>query len=268
VTEVTESGGVTREATEEMTVDELARRAGMTVRNVRAHQSRGLLQPPEVRGRTGYYGPNHLARLELIKELQAEGFNLEAIRRIIENAPQASSQEALDFTRALTDAFSEEQPEIVSAEELAEPWGDQASPEMVRRVVKLGFVRDLGDGRFEVRSPRLRKASEELVTLGVPLETAIEVLRTLKRHSEAVARAYAKLFVDTVWRPFEEAGEEKQDWSEVTEALERLRPLAAQSLLAAFQLEMAETVEATLERELARIADRGRARSRSRRRRR
>jgi DNA-binding transcriptional MerR regulator len=266
VTEVTESGPETRDATGEMTVDELASRAGMTVRNVRAHQSRGLLQPPEVRGRTGYYGPNHLARLELIKELQAEGFNLEAIRRIIENAPQASSQEALDFTRALTDAFSEEQPEIVSAEELAEPWGDQASEEMVRRVVKLGFVRELGDGRFEVRSPRLRKASEELVTLGVPLETAIEVLRTLKRHSEAVARAYAKLFVDTVWRPFEEAGQEEQDWGEVSEALERLRPLAAQSLLAAFQLEMAETVEATLERELARIADRGRGRSRRRRR--
>jgi DNA-binding transcriptional MerR regulator len=251
------------DAETDMTVDALAQRAGMTVRNVRAHQSRGLLQPPEVRGRTGYYGAHHLARLELVKELQAEGFNLEAIRRIIENAPQASSQEALDFTRALTDAFSEEQPEIVSAEELAEPWGEEASPEMVRRVVKLGFVRDLGDGRYEVRSPRLRKASEELVTLGVPLETAIEVLRTLKRHSESVARAYAKLFVDNVWRPFEEG--EEQDWSEVNEALERLRPLAAQSLLAAFQLVMAETVETTLERELARLAERGKGRGRRRR---
>ena len=252
------------EAEFDMTVDQLARRAGMTVRNVRAHQSRGLLQPPEVRGRTGYYGTRHLARLELIKELQAEGFNLEAIRRIIENAPQATSQEALDFTRALTAAFSEEQPEIVSAEELAEPWGDEASPEMVERVIKLGFVRDLGDGRYEVRSPRLRKASEELLTLGVPLETTIEVLRALRRHSESVARAYAKLFVDNVWRPFEEAGE--RDWSEVSETFERLRPLAAQSLLAAFQLVMAETVEGTLERELARIAERGRGRSRKRRR--
>lgn len=250
----------------DMTVDKLARRAGMTVRNVRAHQSRGLLQPPEVRGRTGYYGAQHLARLELIKELQAEGFNLEAIRRIIENAPQATSQEALDFTRALTDAFSEEQPEVVSGEELAEPWGEEASPEMVKRVIKLGFVRDLGDGRYEVRSPRLRKASEELVTLGVPLETAIEVLQTLRRHSESVARAYANLFVDNVWRPFEEADEDERDWSEVSETFERLRPLAAQSLLAAFQIVMAETVEGTLERELSRMADRGRGRSRKRRR--
>ena len=56
-----------------MTIDELARRTGMTVRNIRAHQSRGLVPPPEVRGRTGYYGDEHLARIELIKELQADG---------------------------------------------------------------------------------------------------------------------------------------------------------------------------------------------------
>jgi DNA-binding transcriptional MerR regulator len=61
---------------DELTIDELARRIGMTVRNIRAHQSRGLLPPPEVRGRTGYYGADHVARLELIQELQAEGFNL------------------------------------------------------------------------------------------------------------------------------------------------------------------------------------------------
>src|SRR5919106_462110 len=124
---------------DELTIDELARRTGMTVRNIRAHQSRGLLQPPEVRGRTGYYGPDHLARLEFIKELQAEGFNLEAIRRIIENAHEALSREALDFTRAVTTAFSEERPEIIDADQLAQPWGDQGSPELVRKVVRLGL---------------------------------------------------------------------------------------------------------------------------------
>src|SRR3978361_155636 len=52
----------------DLTIDELAQRTGMTVRNIRAHQSRGLLPPPEVRGRTGYYGQAHLARVELIRE--------------------------------------------------------------------------------------------------------------------------------------------------------------------------------------------------------
>jgi DNA-binding transcriptional MerR regulator len=241
----------------EMTVDELARRAGMTVRNVRAHQSRGLLQPPQVRGRTGYYGPDHLARLEFIKELQAEGFNLESIRRILENAPEASPQEALDFTRALTAPFSEERSEIVSVDELAEPWGEQATPELRRKVLKLGLMRDLGDGRVEVRTPRLQRASEELAELGVPLEAAIEVIRVLKRHSEAVARAYADLFVERVWRPFERGERTDSDWSDLRDALERLRPLAAQSLLAVFQVVMTDTVEETMDRELGRIAKRG-----------
>jgi DNA-binding transcriptional MerR regulator len=253
VTEVTEKGPDERQATEEMTVDELARRAGMTVRNVRAHQSRGLLQPPEVRGRTGYYGPNHLARLELIKELQAEGFNLEAIRRIIENAPQASSQEALDFTRALTDAFSEEQPEIVSAEQLAEPWGDEASPEMVRRVVKLGFVRDLGDGRFEVRSPRLAKAGRELQRLGVPLERSLEFTATVREQADRIAQTYVDLFLETVWTPFERAGRPREGWPAVQEALERLHPLASESLLAVFGMAMKDAVDRESARALKRM---------------
>jgi DNA-binding transcriptional MerR regulator len=36
------------EAVAELTIDELARETGMTVRNIRAHQSRGLL--PAARG--------------------------------------------------------------------------------------------------------------------------------------------------------------------------------------------------------------------------
>src|SRR6187401_3615705 len=94
----------------------------MTVRNLRAHQARGLLPPPEVRGRTGYYGPDHLARVELIKELQADGFNLEAIRKLIDARP-GSSAEILRFTRAVRQPFEDEEPEIVELTELAEAYG-------------------------------------------------------------------------------------------------------------------------------------------------
>src|SRR3712207_1947948 len=111
-----------RSRSESMTIDEFARRAGMTVRNVRAHQSRGLLPPPEVRGRTGYYGADHLARLELIKELQADGFNLEAIRRLID-ASGGETSEVLRFTRSVRESFEEEEPEIVELAELAARFG-------------------------------------------------------------------------------------------------------------------------------------------------
>src|SRR6478609_2458560 len=97
VTEITERRSRRNGADERasMTIDELARRTGMTVRNIRAHQSRGLVPPPDVRGRTGYYGDEHVERIELIKELQADGFNLEAIRRLLEGAG-GSSREVLN----------------------------------------------------------------------------------------------------------------------------------------------------------------------------
>ena len=66
-----------------LTIGELAAAAGMTVRNVRNHQARGLIAPPSLVARTGYYGAEHLERLKLIRAMQSEGFNLEAIRCLL-----------------------------------------------------------------------------------------------------------------------------------------------------------------------------------------
>jgi len=69
-----------------LTIGELAEAAGMTVRNVRNHAARGLLPPPVLVGRTGYYGQAHLEQLTLIRAMQAEGFNLEAISCLLGGA--------------------------------------------------------------------------------------------------------------------------------------------------------------------------------------
>ena len=235
----------------QLTIDELARRTGMTVRNIRAHQSRGLLPPPQVRGRTGYYGAEHTARIELIREMQADGLNLEAIRRLLEGAGD-SSTEVLDFARALRAPFEEEQPEIVEAAELAHIWGDAAvpDPDLIRRAEKLGILRPLPDGRVEVISPRLQRAGKELADLGVSAEVALATVAKLRRHSEGVADAFVDLFVKEVWKPFDRAGRPEQDWPKVREALDRLRPLASDALLAVFQLTMSEATEKATERTL------------------
>src|SRR6059058_4238350 len=111
------AGGNGAGAEASMTIDELARRTGMTVRNIRAHQSRGLLQPPEIEGRTGYYGPEHVARVELIAEMQADGFNLASIKRLL-GGSDGSDREMLGFKRALMAPWENEEPEMISAEEL------------------------------------------------------------------------------------------------------------------------------------------------------
>jgi DNA-binding transcriptional MerR regulator len=237
--------------TDELTIDELAQRTGMTVRNIRAHQSRGLLPPPDVRGRTGYYGADHVVRLELIKEMQAEGFNLEAIRRLVEASP-GSSEEPLRFVRAVHEPFVEEEPELVSAAELAERWRS-TDARLLERAVKLGLLRDLGDGRYEDVSPRLTRAGQQLAELGVPAEVGLEIASKVRRHADGVARAYVKLFVEQVWKPFEAAGAPEERWPEVRDALERLRPLAAESLLGLFGLAMSEATEEAFGREIDKL---------------
>src|ERR687888_622284 len=161
------NGAVANGGDASMTIDELARRTGMTVRNIRAHQSRGLVPPPEVRGRTGYYGDEHVSRIELIKELQADGFNLESIRKLLEGAG-GSSSEVFDFSRTLRAPFEDEQPEIIEAKEIAERWGGPLDERLMARAEKLGLLRDMGDGRYEVISPRLQRAGMQLAELGVP----------------------------------------------------------------------------------------------------
>src|SRR5450759_4364203 len=94
-------GAVRTEDPEEYTVDQLAQASAVTVRNIRAHQSRGLLPAPKVRGRTGYYTQEHVARVRLIHEMQTDGFNLNAIKRILDGMPPGSAGEVLGFERAL-----------------------------------------------------------------------------------------------------------------------------------------------------------------------
>jgi DNA-binding transcriptional MerR regulator len=247
-------GGEEAKPGEKMTIVELARRTGMTVRNIRAHQTRGLLPPPEVQGRTGYYNQDHVARIELTREMQAEGLNLEAIRRVLEHT--GSSQEIVDFARAIRAPFEDETPEIFDAGELAAAWGvDRIDPKLLRRAEELGILRELPDGKIESISPRLQRAAAEMIELGVSPEAGLALAQKLHAHAEGAAHAYVDLFTKEIWEPFDRAGRSEEDWPKVREALDRLRPLASDALLAMFQLTMGEATEKAAERTLQREAE-------------
>jgi DNA-binding transcriptional MerR regulator len=233
-----------------MTIGELARRTGMTVRNIRAHQTRGLLPPPEVQGRTGYYNEEHLARIELTREMQAEGLNLEAIRRVLESTG-SSSQEMVDFARAVRAPFEDETPEIFDADELATAWGEkELDPKLIRHGERLGILRELPDGKIEVISPRLHRASLALTEFGVSAEAGMATADKLRGHAEGTARVYVDLFVKEIWEPFDRAGRPEEEWPSVLEALEKMRPLASDALVAMFQITMGEATEKAAERTL------------------
>jgi DNA-binding transcriptional MerR regulator len=243
----------------EMTIRELATRTGMTVRNIRAHQTRGLLLPPVVRGRTGYYNENHVARIALTREMQADGLNLEAIRRVLEGGEE-SAAEIFDFTRALRAPFEDEAPEIIEIEELAGLWrvpvNAEKEVELMRRAEKIGVLRALPDGRIEVISPRMLRAAMALGELGVGPDGALAAAEKLRRQVDGIARTFADLFTKEIWLPFDRAGRPESEWPKVREALDRLRPLASDAILGVFQIAMGEAVEKASERALRSMAAR------------
>lgn len=71
----------------ELTLEALTERVGMSVRNVRFYTSKGLVPPPLRRGRSGFYSHLHVARLELVRELQNHGFTLTAIKGYVDRIP-------------------------------------------------------------------------------------------------------------------------------------------------------------------------------------
>src|SRR6476659_2874559 len=142
----------------ELTIEELAAQSGMTVRNIRSHRARGLLPPPEVRDRVGYYGPEHLARLRMIQELQAEGFNLKGVERLLERSP-GPAEEFLSLKRTIGASFETEEPQAFTREELAERFPSENPDATLKRSIDAGMLMPVGDGRYEAPTPSLLDAA-------------------------------------------------------------------------------------------------------------
>lgn len=239
------------EAKERMTIDQLAQAAGLTVRNVRNYQSKSLIPPPEVKGRVGYYGAEHLADLQLIRDMQAQGFNLAAIAHLLERAKGAGEQ-VLGFTRSLMAPFETETPEIVEREELVRRLGPELDGKLIAKAQGLGIVTPIADDCFEAPSPTLLAAGERLVSLGVPLNAALDAMSKLRRHTERIAQTFVEVFLEFVWMPFDQKGRPESDWPVVREALDQLRPLASETLTVTFQQTMTKAVEVAFGKQLDR----------------
>jgi DNA-binding transcriptional MerR regulator len=230
----------------QLTIEQLAQHTGLSVRNIRSHHARGLLPPPEVRSRVGYYGPEHEARLRLIRELQEEGLKLEGVKRLLDEAH--STGEGLLRVKQAADAEAEtEQPEVLSARELAERFDveGEAAAKLLRKAQKLSILSPMGEDLYEVASPSLLAAAEEAQRIGIELEHTVEAIDEVERHATAVARRFVKLFLDDVWKPFAQAGMPEDQWPAIAEAMERTRPLGARALVAVFRQSMTREVDAT-----------------------
>ncbi len=224
-----------------LTVEQLAYETGMSVRNIRNHQSRGLLPPPEVRARTGYYGPEHVARLRLIQEMQSEGFKLSAISRLI-GEHGADADRFVGLRQAVTAPFADESPEVLTREELIERF-EVDDDRLLTKAQKLGLLVPIGEERYEAPSPALLQAAEDVLKMGIALPAALNAIEKLNRNSHSAARTFVDLFLDELWKPFDQAGRPDEDWPQIIASIERLRPLAVDALVATFRLILTEEVE-------------------------
>jgi DNA-binding transcriptional MerR regulator len=216
-----------------MTVDELARRGGTTTRNVRNYQTQGLLPPPTLVGRTGYYDEGHLGRLRLIAQLQQQGFSLAGIAELLKAWEAGKSlADLLGFEHALTAPWTDEEPEVWTLAELVELFPEAASdPALGIRAIQLGLIVPQQDG-FLVPSPSLLRSGAELAAVGVPLADTQDALAALRDDMARIAARFVGMFERYVWKPFVEAGMPPERLPEVTDALRRVRPLAAVSVQA------------------------------------
>ncbi len=233
----------------ELTIEQLAALSGMSVRNIRAHQARGLLAAPQVRLRVGYYGPQHVERLRLIRELQDEGFNLAGIKRLVDDR-NGTAERLAHFRQVLTESPDAEQPATISAAELGRRFGvglDTAG-ELLARAQRLGVLRPAGRDQFEAPTPSLLTIAERVVARGVSLDGALAVFAAIEEHCDGVSEAFVSLFVTEVWGPFQADGMPVERWPEIEAAVDDLRPLATDALLAIFGRRMQAQLDAAFDR--------------------
>jgi DNA-binding transcriptional MerR regulator len=242
--EAREQAGNGAEANQ-LTVEQLAAETGMSVRNIRSHQARGLIAPPEVRSRVGYYGPEHVAQLRLIRALQEEGFNLNGIKKLLEDS-HGSAERLIRVKRSLTAKGGP--AETHTAVELGSRF--QLDPvegrELLARAIKLGVLIPVGGDNYEVPNPSLLAVGDEAVRSGIPLRAALAAIEDVQRHCDAASRSFVRLFLREVWRPFAKADMPAERWPEIEDAVERLRPASSEALLTIFQQRLSRQIEAAL----------------------
>lgn len=221
---------------DEIRLDELARRAGVPTTTVRLYQTKGLLPGPRLEGRTGFYGEAHLARLAVIGRLQAEGFSLAGIGKLLAAWDGGRGLDALVGAESQTD----DEPVVLSPAELLAffPAGT-VTPDVVQRAATLGLVEARPDGQLVVPDRRFLEAGATLVRLGVPVATVLDEWAALAGATDAVAERFIAVFEHHLLPDDWRAGLSEERSAELAATLAELRRTARQILVAAFDASVA-----------------------------
>lgn len=240
-------------------IDDLARVAGTTVRNVRVYQDRGLLPAPRKQGRTGVYDDAHLARLRLIGQLLERGYTFAHIGEFLEAWQRGRNlTELLGLEDVLTAPWSDEIADWRTAEELVEMFGeDQLTEDNLAEALAQEFFLPEGD-RYRIPSPRLLHAGSELVLAGIPLGVVLALGRSLAEDMERSAARLVGAVEAHVVRPHPAVTEfDDHAVADLAALIARLKPLAQLAVDAQLAKAMEKQVRATLDAHLVQARAQG-----------
>lgn len=213
----------------EYRVEEVARAAGVSVDTVRFYQSRGLLPPPQRRGRVAFYSDAHLERLRRIRELNRGGLTLEGVGRALRAAEKGD-----DIRTSLLGALSEvEGDQTFTRAELAQRTGIPAV--LLASIEEAGLLlplEDDGEPRYTQSDLESVEAGLGLLESGLPLHELLPLAREHAAHVERIAERAIELFDRHVRRT---DTDDPPATREVTEAFRKLLPAVTTLVALHFQ---------------------------------
>ncbi|MBK8590774.1 MAG: MerR family transcriptional regulator [Sandaracinaceae bacterium] len=185
-----------------MTIDELAAHTRVPSRTIRFYQAKGALMAPEIRGRTAFYGPAHVDRLEAIGMLKDRGLSIRAIRDLMSRIERGDLDlgEWLGLEERLTMPWSEDAPTVLSSEELNEALAGLPTGTLAL-TIEFGLVERRGD-RFLVQSPGMLQVLKQVHAAGVDVALAAEAGDIIEKHARALTSELVQLFVSRAGRGF------------------------------------------------------------------
>ncbi|OKI00677.1 transcriptional regulator [Streptomyces sp. CB02923] len=229
-----------------LTVDELAARAGVTVRTVRFYSTRGLLPPPAIGPRrVGRYGAAHLSRLALIEELQHHGMTLAAIERYLARLPDDLSAHDLAIHRALVASWSPDSAEEATRAHLERRAGRTLSEDDIDRLAAMDVLERTADPDAFRVDPAVLHLGIRLLDVPVALETLLAARTVVQEHTRSAARELTRLFHDEVWGPYRERESDPEQVESMKSLSAHMQPMVVQALVTAFQRSMREELRAT-----------------------
>ncbi|MFP8942145.1 MerR family transcriptional regulator [Streptomyces fenghuangensis] len=229
-----------------LTVDELAARAGVTVRTIRFYSTRGLLPPPEIGPRrVGRYGPGHLSRLALIEELQHQGMTLAAIERYLRQLPPDLSPEDLALHRALVASWAPDAEAEATREKLERRAGRPLTEDDLDRLAAMNVLARTDDPDVFRIDPVILHLGVRLLEVPVSLKTLLAAREVVLEHSREAARELSRMFKEEVWEPYRRRESDPEQVETMRTLSAHMQPMIVQALVTAFQRSMREELKAS-----------------------